>query len=294
MIKALGHRGVRQRKDIDENSLQAFEKAFAESDGIETDAAVSADGTPYLVHEITQLTIPHLYARARYALKGHLDKVSRKLLGKKRLDQITDKDVDKLHLKHGGKLPKLSELFDLAAKYPGKTINIELKGHGSVGPVLAEINAAIKAKKITKDQIVLTSFDHLSIKKVRELDPEIKCGFIFARYSKGRTRIYPWTNNKVSRYIQFSKKVLGSKTAKEVDPDFFVMTPGAISSRKMKQLRKYFPKAQIMLWTTKQPDKDRKLNKMLKNPDVAPHIHAVISDFPEKMATHLKKKGLRS
>lgn len=294
MIKVLGHRGVRQRKDIDENSLPAFDRAFAESDGIETDAAVSAAGTPYLVHEISQLTIPHLYARARYALKGHLDKISQKLLGKKRLDQISDGEVGKLRLKHGGKLPKLSELFDLAAKYPRRTINIELKGHGSVGPVLAEINAAIKAKKITKDQIVLTSFDHLSIKKVRELDPDMKCGFIFARYSKGRTRIYPWTTNKVSRYIQFSAKVLKTKTAKEVNPDFFVMTPGAISSRKMKQLHKHFPNAKIMLWTTKKPDKDRKLNKTLKNPAIAPHIEAIISDFPEQMVKHLKKKGLRA
>ncbi|MEZ0224253.1 MAG: glycerophosphodiester phosphodiesterase [Alphaproteobacteria bacterium] len=292
MIKVLGHRGVRQRKDIDENSLPAFEKAFQNSNGIETDAAVSGDGTTYLVHDVSQFAIPHLYARARYALKEHLDKISAKLMGKKRLDQVKDNEIDKLRLKKGGKLPKLSELFDLAAKYPGKTINIELKGHNSVGPVLAEINAAIKSKKIKKSQIILTSFDHLSIKKVRELDPEIKCGFIFARYSKGRTRIYPWTDNKISRYIQFSKKVLKSKTAKEVNPDYFIMTAGAISTRKMKQLHKFFPNAKIMLWTTKKPEKDRALNKKLKNKEITPHIEAIITDFPEKMAKHLAKKGL--
>ena len=293
MIKVLGHRGVRQRKDIDENSLPAFERALQEADGLETDAAVSKDGTAYLVHEISQLTIPHLYARARYALKEHLDKVSKKLLGKKRLDQLADKDVDALRLKKGGKLPRLSELFDLAAKYPGRTINIELKGHNSVGRVIDEINAAIKAKKITKEQVVLTSFDHQSIKKAREIDPEIKVGFIFARYSKGRTRIYPWTDNKVSRYIQFSNKALASKTAKEVNPDYFVMTAGALSVRRLRKLRKAFPNAKVMLWTTKKPESDRALKKKLKNPEIAGSVDTIITDFPEKMVKMLKKSGLR-
>ena len=293
MVKVLGHRGIRQSKDIDENSLAAFERAFQEGDGIETDAAVSGDGTPYLVHEISQIAIPHIFARARYELRRHLDKVSAKLLGKKRLDQITDAEVDNLRLKKGGRLPTLAALFDLAAKYPGKTIDIELKGNNSVGPVLKEINAAIKAGKITKDQIVLTSFDHLSIKKVRELDPEIKCGFIFARYSKGRTRIYPWTDNKTSRYIQFSKKVVNSKTAKEVKPDFFVMTAGSLTARKVKHLRKAFPDAKIMIWTTKAPAHDKALAKKLDDPRIGPHVVSIITDFPDKMVEVLKKKGLR-
>jgi hypothetical protein len=48
-----------------------------------------------------------------------------------------------------------------------------------------------------------------------------------------------------------------------------------------------------MLWTTKKPDKDRGLARKLSNPKIAPFIDAIICDFPEKMAAHLKKKGFR-
>lgn len=294
MIRVLGHRGIRQRGKIDENSLPAFEKALKECDGIETDAAISRDGTPYLVHEISQVTIPHIFARARYELRKHLDRVSARLLGRRRLDQIGDKDVDRLRLKKGAKLPKLAELFDLAAKFPGKTFDIELKGNNSIGPVLAEINAAIKAKKITREQIILTSFDHLCLKKARLMEPDIKCGFLFARYNKGRTRIYPWTDNKESRFIQFSEKAIASKTAKEINPDYFIMTAGSVTPKKIKALRDHFPNAKIMIWTTLWPERDTGLKRKLKNPKIAPYIDSIITDYPDRMVKFLEKRGFRN
>ncbi|MBI1214848.1 MAG: hypothetical protein GC185_03400 [Alphaproteobacteria bacterium] len=291
MIKVLGHRGVRKNRKVDENTLPAFSIALDECDGIETDAAVSKDGTPWLIHEILNVTIPHLYSRTRYAVKDHLNKISARLVGKKHLDEIEDRDVETLRLKKGGQLPRLSELFALAAKHPGCTLNIELKGKDSVGAVVDEINAAVKAGQISKEQVILTSFDHLSIRKVRELDPKLKCGFIFSRYSKGRTRIYPWSDNKESRYNGFTKKALDSKTAAEVNPDYFVMTPGALKPRLLARMKAKFPDAKVMVWTTRRPEKDKTLAKKLNDPAIAPLIEAVISDHPARMVSYLKKKG---
>jgi len=292
-ILVIGHRGVRQCKGIDENCMGAFEKAFIEGDGIETDAAVSADGTVYLVHDIAQIGFPHIFHRSRYALRDHLDKPSRKKVGRKRLDQMKDTFIDTLRLKQGGKLPRLSDLLDLIANYPGKILDIELKGHNTADAVLDDLKKAFRAKKLTQEQVIITSFDHQAIRRVREVYPEIRVGFLVSRYARGRTRIYPWTDNKLSRYIQFGAKLIKSKIAKDVQPDYFVMTAGSISPGKVKLLRKFFPDSQLMVWTTKTPEKDRVLNKKLKHLKIGPHIAGIITDFPDKTVAHLKKRNLR-
>jgi glycerophosphoryl diester phosphodiesterase len=292
-MKVLGHRGVRKNRKVDENALPAFTLALESCDGIETDAAVSKDGTPWLIHEISQVTIPHLFSRARYAMKEHLDKISAKRIGKKHLGDMTDDDIAALRLKKGGAMPRLSELFALAAKHPGCILNIELKGDASVGPVIDGIQAAVKAGHIKKEQVILTSFDHQSIRTVRRLDPAIKCGFIFARYSKGRTRIYPWSDDNQSRYAAFTKKAIDGKDARDVKPDYFVMTPGALNPKLLARMKKNFPDAQAMIWTVRKPAKDKTLARKLANPAIAQHIAAVISDYPADMVSYLKKKGFR-
>lgn len=293
MIKVLGHRGVRKHRTVDENTLPAFALALDACDGLETDAAVSKDRTPWLIHEVSQFTIPHLFARARYAVKEHLDKRSARTLGKKHLDTMDDAQIAALTLKKGGALPRLAELFALAAAHKGCTLNIELKGKDTVEPVLNCINDAIKKGQITKEQVILTSFDHLAISKAKELDPRIKCGFIFARYSKGRTPIYPWSGDRESRYVRFGKKAIDAKITADVNPDYFVMTAGALKPKLVSRLKQKFPNAHVMLWTTRAPDKDKTLQKKLKDPAIAPHISAVISDNPAAMAAYLKKKSLR-
>jgi glycerophosphoryl diester phosphodiesterase len=293
MIKVLGHRGVRQRKGVDENSLRAFEIALQESDGLETDVVVSCDQTPFLCHELQLITIPHLYSRSTSALKRHLNKASAKTAGKRRLDQMDAAEVDRLCLKNGACLPRLSALFALVAKYPGKTLNIELKGYGAVEPVLAEIRKAVAEGKITKDQIILSSFDHLAVAKARALDPEIKCGLIFSRNDLRDRRIYPWLENQPNAYAALNEATLAGKTAQDVQPDYFVMTGGVLSAKGVRQIRAHFPKARIIVWSTKKPEKDKVLAKKLANPDIGPHIDTIISDFPDKMIKMLKKKGLR-
>lgn len=294
MVKILGHRGVRQRKGVDENSLKAFEAGFTEGDGIETDAVIASDKTPFLCHEQKSLIIPHLYSRSMSMLRRHLSKASAKLAGKRRIDEMTAAEVDALRLQNGAEIPRLAALFNLASKHPGKIMNIELKAYGSAAPVVAEIQKAVAEGKITKEQVILTSFDHAAIAEARRLDPGIKCGFIFARQDQQGRRIFPWTGDKDHRYGALNEKTLKGKAAQETQPDYFVMTPGQISARGMKQIRAHFPKAKIILWTSKNPEKYRGLDKALSNPALTPHIEAVITDFPDRMAKVLRKKGLRN
>lgn len=292
MVKVLGHRGARQRKGVDENSVPALEIGFTEGDGIETDVVLSADNIPIVCHEQRSLVIPRLYSRSIAALKRHLNKASAKLVGKKRLDEMTAAEISQLRLKNGSEIPQLSALFALAARHPGKTIDIELKAPGTAAPVIAEIHKAVAAGQIKKEQVVLTSFEHEAIAEAKRLDPDIKCGFIIARKDQHARRIYPWTGNK-SRYSALTDKMLTGADAKTAQPDYFIMTPAQVSAKGVKKIRQHFPGAKVMLWSSRKPEKYRRLEKVLKDPAIGPHVEAVITDFPGRMAKELKKKGLK-
>ncbi|MBL8711316.1 MAG: glycerophosphodiester phosphodiesterase [Alphaproteobacteria bacterium] len=293
MVRVLGHRGVRQHKGTDENSLPAFERAMSESDGIETDAVVSRDKTPFLCHETRQITIPRIYSRATSALKRHLNRASAKLAHGKRIDQMQAKDVDCLTLKNGSKLPRLSELFALAQLHPGKILDIELKGYGTTAPVIAEIHKAVAEGKITKDQVILTSFDHAALAEARHIDPDIKCGMIFSGRDMRDNPIYPWEKESTRAYAPLDEKTLTGKHAKEARPDYFVMTVRTLSVANIDKIRKYYPNAKIMIWTTRKPERDRILQKRLNDPAIVRHLDTIITDFPAKMTGMLKKRGLR-
>jgi glycerophosphoryl diester phosphodiesterase len=299
VVKVLGHRGARQRADVDENSLPAFRIALEQADGLEADAVISADKTVFLQHESGQRglhpRLKHIAWKSVYGLKNMLDAKSAKSVGERRLDQLSDKEIDSLRLAKGSKLPRLSELFNLAAQHPGKTINIELKGEDMVEAVLKEINSAVDAGKIRKEQVILTSFNHPAIAKVKQLEPGLKTGLIFSRNPSIDPRMFPWSCNKESRYVHFNRHALRSKRVRDIAPDFFVLNAEAVTAKNVALIRKRFPAAKIMFWMSDepQPEKNEKLMKMLADNRIAPVIEAVISDHPAEMAKMLKARGLK-
>jgi len=296
LVKIIGHRGLRHDKQTDDNSLVAFEAAFKDSDGIETDVSISADGTPFLIHDIGRLNIRKIYSRTINMLKYCLDRASEKKLKGRRIDQIPDAEIDTLRLKKGSKIPRLSELFNLAAKYPGKHIDLELKGSDTLQPVLKEIDRAVKKGQITRDQITLTSFDHHAIAEAAQHAPDIRRGVIFSGKGKSNTPIYPWSKNGKKRYyISFNDKAISGKTMKSAAPDVAVMHASAINIKKIKSLKSQFPSIKIAIWESskKPPSKNKTLKKVLSHPKIAPHIDAVITDHPaelKKLSKNLNKK----
>lgn len=290
MTKVLGHRGLRQDKDIDENSLAAIAIALQTADGTEIDVSVSADGTPYVIHDLGRRKLARFNANSINILKDQLNRSSRRLVGDKRIDQLHDHKIGQLRLKKGARLPKLSEVFALAAKHPGKTINIELKGQNSAAPVIDEINKAVSAGHITPEQIVITSFDHAAVLDAKRRAPELKYGAIFATSAPGTARIYPWSHDKSRRYKAFSADTVNSKILNEIKPDFIVMTAANVSREKIRLMRKFQPQAKLAVWSSleKPPSSNGQVSRLLDDPDIRPHLDTVISDFPEKMKKKLK------
>lgn len=289
MTRVLGHRGLRQDKDIDENSLAAIAVALQTADGAEIDVSVSADGTPYVVHDLGRRKIARYNANSINILNDQLNRPSRKLARGKRMDELHDATIDRLRLKKGAKLPKLSEVFALAARHPGKTINIELKGQNSVRPVIDEISKAVAAGYITEDQIIITSFDHAAVLEARRRAPELKCGVIFSTSAPGTAYIYPW-GDKSRRYKTFNAHSISSKTIAEINPDYVVMTAGSVTREKVRLMKQHCPQAKLAVWSSREepPSRNGQISRLLDDPDIRPLLDTVISDFPEKMKKKLK------
>ncbi|WP_407270810.1 glycerophosphodiester phosphodiesterase [Radiobacillus sp. PE A8.2] len=148
-----------------ENTLIAFEKAIElGATGIETDVQMTRDGELVLIHdESLQRTT---------GINSLVKDIS--------YDLIKDADAGSwFHQDFSTvRIPKLAELLELV-KDTNVTINIELKNGILFYPTLEEkVIELIRTYGIT-DRVILSSFNHYSLVKVKEIAPEITTGVLF-------------------------------------------------------------------------------------------------------------------
>jgi glycerophosphoryl diester phosphodiesterase len=145
----LGHRGVRGARP--ENTLEAFALAFESGlDGIECDVQRSRDGQLVLFHDFT--------------------------LHDKQLTKLTY-----IHLKSiDSKIPKLQELFELAKAYPGTLLNVELKIETLRSDGLERDTLALIKQWGLADRVLISSFNPLSLLRVRLIDPNVRMGLLYS------------------------------------------------------------------------------------------------------------------
>jgi glycerophosphoryl diester phosphodiesterase len=145
----LGHRGVRGERP--ENTLAAFELAFeAGLDGVETDVQRTRDGELILFHDL------EIQGKKVNALKYH-------------------------HLKSlDARIPKVSELLDLAKHYPGTLLNLELKSETLRTDGLERDTLRLVKQYGLEDRVVVSSFNPVSLLRVRLIDPAIRTGLLYS------------------------------------------------------------------------------------------------------------------
>ena len=164
-MKLFAHRGV--SGEAPENTLAAF-KAAAESGahGIELDVQLSKDGQIVVIHDetIDRTTNGTGYVK---------DMTS---------EQLRTYDAGSwFHPSFKGEsIPSLEEVLDVVtAHHDSMIINIELKNDLIDYPQLEEKVLELLNEKGMKEQTIISSFNPESLKKVRELDPDIETGFLF-------------------------------------------------------------------------------------------------------------------
>ncbi|GAA4720205.1 glycerophosphodiester phosphodiesterase [Brevibacillus fulvus] len=162
MNRCMAHRGWSGKAP--ENTLAAINLALSEPaiGAIEIDVQITKDGIPVLMHDFT---------------------LERTTNGQGLLKDFTYEQLSALdagswfgEAYSGERIPALEQVLQ-AVK--GKCrLNIELKTAGGLYPDIAPKVVQLVEKYEMKEQVMITSFDHETIKQVGELDPSLTTGLI--------------------------------------------------------------------------------------------------------------------
>ena len=158
-----GHRGASGHAP--ENTLPAFRMAAdMGADGIELDVQETKDGVLVVCHDET---------------------VDRTSNGAGWVKDFTFEEIRKLDFSGGNaayeglKIPSMEEVLDLLAP-AGLTINIELKTGIVFYDRIEEKILQLVRNKNWEDRVIYSSFNHYSVRRIKELDPAAKAGLLYA------------------------------------------------------------------------------------------------------------------
>ncbi|MEN8635324.1 glycerophosphodiester phosphodiesterase family protein [Pseudoalteromonas distincta] len=150
-MKVFAHRGA--SGDFPENTESAILEALKVGvDGIEVDIQSSLDD--YMVI--------------------HDSWLDRTTSGKGRVSNFTAHELSKLDAGNGEKIPTLQQLFDWNNNK--SLLNIELKHTFKLERFVAQLERNIEANKISKANILVSSFDHHQLQWLKNKLPWLKIG----------------------------------------------------------------------------------------------------------------------
>ena len=161
MTKNFAHRGFSGK--YPENTMLAFEKAIeAGADGIENDVHLTRDGEVVVIHD---------------------ERVDRTTDGTGFVKDFTYEELMKLDASYTFKeygvqhIPTLREYMELV-KDKDIITNIELKTGVFEYPGIEKNVYDMIMEYGLKDRMIISSFNHYSILRMKALDPTIKCGLL--------------------------------------------------------------------------------------------------------------------
>ncbi|MCA1065920.1 glycerophosphodiester phosphodiesterase [Rossellomorea aquimaris] len=164
-MKLYAHRGV--SGEAPENTMAAFKAAVSMgAHGIELDVQLSKDGQIVVIHDET-------INRTTNGI-GYVKDIEWKHLCKYDAGSWFHPSF------FGETIPLLEEVLNLVkAHHDHMIINIELKNDLIEYPQLEDKVLELLDRKGMKYQVILSSFNGESLKKIRKLDPAIETAFLF-------------------------------------------------------------------------------------------------------------------
>ncbi|MBP7961321.1 MAG: hypothetical protein KBG20_04795 [Caldilineaceae bacterium] len=158
------HRGA--RRAAPENTMPAFQKALEMGvDGIELDVHLSADGDLVVIHDFT---------------------VDKTTSGSGRVERFTTAQLAALdagsHFSPafaGVGVPTLAQVLDLIGDRC--IVNIEIKSEDPEGGNQVAPVAAVIRERNLYDQVIVSSFNPISLIAMRHTDPRIALGLLYYR-----------------------------------------------------------------------------------------------------------------
>ena len=160
----IGHRGAMGYRP--ENTMPSFEHALAlGADCVEFDVHLTRDGVPVVIHDdaVDRTTNGHGLVR------------DHTLAELQRLDAGSWFGPDYA----GARIPTLDEVLDWARR-SGMAVDVEIKNAPIYYLGIEEAVVSALRRAAMSDNAIVTSFDHPAIKRVRELDPDLVLGVLYA------------------------------------------------------------------------------------------------------------------
>ena len=164
MTKVWAHRGASGY--YPENTMSAFEEAVRQkADGVELDVHMTKDGYLIVCHDETL----NRTTDGKGFIKQH------NLYELKQLDAGSwfDKKFK------GEKIPLLEEVIDLVRR-SDMDLNIEIKAGSIFYPGIEEKVLMMINKYGIKEKLIISSFDHYSLVKIKSIDKDIKTGILYS------------------------------------------------------------------------------------------------------------------
>jgi len=225
MLK-IAHRGAKGYEP--ENTLKSFQKALdLNADGIELDVHLSSDGDIIVIHDET---------------------IDRTTNGKGLVNNFSLAELKTFLIDGEYQIPTLNEVFDLVNKKC--LINIELKGLGTAGKVVALIEEYIADKNWNYVHFIVSSFDWNMLQETSNLNSNIAIGVL--------------TEEDIDKAVAFAELI----QAEAINPDYQLL-----NAENVKQIQE---KGFLVLpWTV---DKEEDIQRIKSY-----NVDGIISDFPDKL-----------
>lgn len=199
MSKNFGHRGFSGQ--FPENTMLAFRKAIeAGCDGIELDVHLSRDGQLVIIHdELVDRTTDASGWVADYSLEDL---------------KAMDASAGFKGIYGKNEIPTLREYFELV-KNTDIVTNIELKTGVNPYPGIEKKTLDMIDEYGLRDKIIISSFNHYSVMRMKELAPDMTYGFLeeswvidFAAYAAGHgvQALHPIFNAIDEDYVKAARK----------------------------------------------------------------------------------------
>jgi glycerophosphoryl diester phosphodiesterase len=219
----IGHRGASAA--MPENTLAAFALAAEQgADGVELDVRLAADGNVIVIHD---------------------DSVDRTTNGHGRVRDLSTTELQALDAREGQTIPTLDDVF--LAFGPSLLYNVELKDFGIADGGLAVAVADRIAAYHLENQVVVSSFNPLAVRRARRQLP--------------RTAMVGMLWERGPRWLRH----LGVR-AEADHPHYTLFDEAYLAWARARQLR-------IHVWTVDDPAEARRLASL--------GIHAIITNTPQ-------------
>lgn len=218
-IVGLAHRGY--PKQYPENTLVSFQAALDLSySHLELDVNLTKDGVPVVIHDPT---------------------VNRTTNGKGRVLDYTWEELQKLRTDGEQSIPTLEDVLKLAR---GKAkVDIELKQSGSLYTGMEEKVLEVIRSCDVQDQVFITSFDHYSIQRTRQLSSDIEIGLVIYGATPS---IFPYAKELGAKYISVKYIYLTDDYVRMCEENGIQLIAWTIDDEAaMRQMRKQYPQVWV-------------------------------------------------